>query len=98
MVPRHEVETVEATDSPAVIIRRFRDTGHSRLLVRDGSADNIIGVLKSRDFLDAGKSGATADPRALLIEAPVVRDGMNALDVLETLRKSPAHMVLVYDE
>lgn len=98
MVPRHEVETVEATDSPAVIIRRFRDTGHSRLLMRDGDADNIIGVLKSRDFLDAGKSGVSPDPRALLIEAPVVRDGMNALDVLETLRKSPAHMVLVYDE
>lgn len=32
MVPRHEVETVEVTDSPSVIIRRFRDTGHSRLL------------------------------------------------------------------
>jgi putative hemolysin len=98
MVPRHEVETVEATDSPAVIIRRFRDTGHSRLLVRDGTADNIIGVLKSRDFLDTGDSDAAPEPRAVLIEAPVVRDGMNALDVLETLRKSPAHMVLVYDE
>lgn len=98
MVPRHEVETVEATDSPATIIRRFRDTGHSRLLLRDGNPDNIVGVLKSRDFLDAGKSGTPPDPRALLTEAPVVRDGMNALDVLETLRKAPAHMVLVYDE
>lgn len=97
MVPRHEVEIVEATDRAATIIRRFRETGHSRLPVRDGSADNIIGVLKSHDFLDMGKS-ATADPKALLIEAPVVRDGMAALDVLETLRKSPAHMVLVYDE
>lgn len=98
MVPRHDVETVEATDSPAVIIRRFRETGHSRLLVRDGQADNIIGVLKSRDFLDTGMSSGEPDPRALLIDAPVVRDRMNALDVLETLRKSPAHMVLVYDE
>jgi putative hemolysin len=98
MVPRHEVETVEATDTPATIIRRFRETGHSRLLLRDGDADNIVGVLKSRDFLDVGKSGAPPDPRALLTEAPVVRDGMNALDVLETLRKAPAHMVLVYDE
>jgi putative hemolysin len=98
MVPRHEVETVEATDSPALIIRRFRDTGHSRLLVREGSADNIIGVLKSRDFLDVGKAGVPHDLRGLLIETPVVRDGMSALDMLETLRKSPAHMVLVYDE
>ena len=57
-----------------------------------------MGVLKSRDFLDAGQSDAAQDPRALVIEAPVVRDGMNALDVLETLRTSPAHMVLVYDE
>lgn len=98
MVPRHEVEVVEATDSPASIIRRFRETGHSRLPVRDGDADNIIGVLKSRDFLNAGRAGAVPDPRALVIEAPVVRDGMNALDLLDTLRASPAHMVLVYDE
>jgi putative hemolysin len=64
--------------------------------VRDGNPDNIIGVLKSRDFLDA--DGSAPDTRALLIEAPVVRDGMAALDVLETLRGAPAHMVLVYDE
>lgn len=98
MVPRHEIETVEASETAASIIRRFRETGHSRLLLRDGSAENIIGVLKSRDFLDAGRSRGAFDPRAVMIEAPVVRDGMNALDVLETLRKSPAHMVLVYDE
>ncbi len=98
MVPRHDIETVDADDSPATIIQRFRDTGHSRLLVRDGSPDDIVGVLKSRDFLDPGAAGLPVNPRALLIEAPVVRDGMNALDVLETLRKSPAHLVLVYDE
>ena len=33
-----------------------------------------------------------------MIEAPVVGEGMAALDVLEALRASPAHMVLVYDE
>ncbi len=102
MIPRHEVETVNASDSVATIIRRFRDTGHSRLLVRDGNADDIIGVLKSRAFLemgaDIGTGAAALDVRSLVIDAPVVRDRMNALDVLETLRTSPAHMVLVYDE
>ncbi len=98
MVPRHEVEVVDISETPAAIIRRFRETGHSRLPVRDGGPDNIIGILKSRDFLDAGKSAAPLDPSAFIFEAPVVRDGMAALDVLEALRKSPAHMVLVYDE
>jgi putative hemolysin len=98
MVPRHEVEVVDVGDSPADIIRRFRDTGHSRLLVREDDPDNIIGVLKSRDFLASGAGGDPVDVRSLLIETPVVRDGMAALDVIETLRSAPGHMVVVYDE
>jgi putative hemolysin len=98
MVPRHEVEVVDIDATPSAIIRQFRETDHSRLPVRDGAPDNIIGVLKSRDFLDAGKSGSAPDIRALIFETPVVRDGMAALDVIEALRKAPAHMVLVYDE
>lgn len=98
MVPRHEVEVVDLDATPAAIVRRFRETGHSRLPVRDGGPDNIIGVFKSRDFLDVGRSGTMADPRTLVFETPAVRDGMAALDVIEALRKSPAHMVLVYDE
>jgi putative hemolysin len=98
MIPRHEVETVNASDGAATIIRRFRDTGHSRLLVRDGTADDIIGVLKSRVFLDTAAPDVALDVRAQVIDVPVVRDRMNALDVLDTLRTSPAHMVLVYDE
>ncbi|TDK50703.1 hemolysin family protein [Antarcticimicrobium luteum] len=98
MVPRHEVDMINITESPDAIIRRFRDTGHSRLPVRDGRPDNIIGILKSRDFLSASVADAVQDPKSLVFEAPVVRDGMAALDVLEALRKSRAHMVLVYDE
>jgi putative hemolysin len=32
------------------------------------------------------------------VQAPIVRDGMAALDVIEKLRQAPAHMLLVYDE
>ncbi|PYF09240.1 putative hemolysin [Rhodobacter viridis] len=98
MTPRHEVELVEITDSPAAIVKRFRETGHSRLPVRDGGADEIVGVLSAHDFLDHRPRGEAADLRALILPAPVVLDGMSALDVVETLRTSPAHIVLVFDE
>ncbi|MFW5655663.1 MAG: hemolysin family protein [Roseicyclus sp.] len=98
MIPRHEVEMVDIDDPPERIVRRFRETGHSRLPVRDGGPDDILGILKSRDFLVTGEDAPLPDPRALLIEVPVVREGMAALDVLEALRAAPAHMVLVYDE
>ena len=98
MIPRHEVEVVDIDDPSESIVRRFRETGHSRLPVRDGGPDDIVGLLKSRDFLVTGEDAPAPDPRSLLIDVPVVRDGMAALDVLEALRASPAHMVLVYDE
>ena len=56
----------------------------------------MIGVITTRDFLSSPRGAF--DLRSLIIEAPVVRDGTRALDVIETLRTAPAHMVLVYDE
>lgn len=98
MTPRHEVETVDVSDSPQTIIRRFREGRHSRLAVTEGEPDNVIGVLQSRDFLGSTAQRGGVEVRALVIEAPVVRDGMGALQVIEALRGSPSHMLLVYDE
>src|SRR5690606_11226092 len=78
MVPRHEVEFIDVTDDPATVIARFRDTGHARLPVRDGGPDDIIGIIRFRDLLEAGPTAGAADLRALIVETPVVRDGMAA--------------------
>ncbi|GGO25898.1 hemolysin [Gemmobacter aquaticus] len=98
MTPRHEVEMVDVNDSSQTIIRRFREGRHSRLAVKDGEPDNVIGVLHARDFLGSTAQRGGLDVRSQVIEAPVVRDGMGALAVIEALRGSAAHMVLVYDE
>lgn len=98
MVPRGDVDLIDVTDTATTIIRRFRETRRSRLPVKDGDSDNIIGVVSSRDFLERGDGEKITDVRKLVIDAPVVRDGMAALDVIDALRKAPAHMALVYDE
>ncbi|SNR26612.1 HlyC/CorC family transporter [Paracoccus sediminis] len=94
MTPRHEVEAVDVADTPADVLQKFRDSRRSRLLVRDGTDDEIIGVITLRDLL----STDVADLRPLVQEVPVIREGLPALNVIEELKASPAHMLLVYDE
>lgn len=99
MTPRHAVETVEITDTPQQLIQRFRETGHSRLVVRDGIADDaILGVITLRDLLDLAPGGGTFDLRRALEPAPVVPESLPALAVIEVLRQTPARMAFVYDE
>lgn len=97
MTPRHEVDVVDADADLPEVVRRFRETGRSRLAVRDGSDDEIIGMVLWRDFL-MDDAATDVSARTKLIETPVVRDGMPALDVIEQLRNAPGHMLLVYDE
>ncbi|WP_353476665.1 hemolysin family protein (plasmid) [Salipiger sp. H15] len=96
MTPRHEVALLDLTDPPAQLLAQLRDSRLTRMPVRDGAEGEVIGVLAAHDLLSP--DGTLLDPRARLLEAPVVRDGMPALDLIETLRGAPAHMVLVYDE
>ena len=96
MTPRHEVALLDLTDPPAELIAQLRDSRLTRMPVREGPEGEVIGVLAAHDLLSP--DGALLDPRSRLLEAPVVRDGMPALDLIETLRGAAAHMVLVYDE
>jgi putative hemolysin len=98
MTPRNEVETVDGSSAKADLLQRIHDLSRSRLPVWEGRPDNIVGVLTTRDILAPALMKEPFDLRALLREAPVVRDGQSALDVIDRLRTAPAHMVLVYDE
>ncbi|WP_111411728.1 hemolysin family protein [Billgrantia lactosivorans] len=96
MTPRHEVEMADVDDSHAQIVARFRRCGRSRLPLRDGGQDDIVGVVQSRELLHAAEAGF--DPRSLARPAPVVHDALPAMQVIEQLKAAPAQMLLVYDE
>jgi len=98
MTPRHAVEMLDITADKADLVRQIRDLGRSRLPVWEDEPDNIIGVLTTRDILAHALTQEPFDARALLRDAPMVRNRQSALGVIECLRKAPAHMVLVYDE
>lgn len=97
MTPRHDVEIAEADESRDEIVARFRDSGHSRLPLRDGGPDEIVGVIAARDVMSVDDDNGF-DVRAFLRAAPVVHDSLPALEVIERLRAAPSSMLLIFDE
>jgi putative hemolysin len=98
MTPRRDVEVIDIEDGPDEIREQLRATQRSRLPIRNGSSDEILGTLFVKDAYDFIAGGKILDIRSIMREAPVVSDLTGALDVIQALRRAPAHMVLVYDE
>jgi putative hemolysin len=98
MTPRNEVSMIDLADPDAVISAALLRTNHSRCVVFDGNRDSALGIVQAKDMLDAYLAGQTPDIRALVREAPIVPETVDARDVVAILRDSPVHMGLVHDE
>ncbi|KAB2786903.1 HlyC/CorC family transporter [Brucella anthropi] len=98
MTPRMDVEMVDIDDSFDEIREQLQTTSRSRLPVRGEDSDEVIGVLQVRDFFNQLSSKGSVNLREIVRDVPVVSDFSDALDVVEAIRGTPTHMVLVYDE
>ncbi|MBB4007758.1 hemolysin family protein [Allorhizobium taibaishanense] len=98
MTPRRDVEAISVDDTIEEIRETLRESQHSRLPVRNGNSDEIIGVMLVKNFYDALANGGTIDIRSITSEVPIVSDLAGAIDIIQSIRKTVLHMVLVYDE
>ncbi len=98
MTPRTDVDWLSVDASPDEVREALVASLHTRLPVAGDSADNIIGVVQSRDIVAAQISGQPLDIRTLMRRAEIVPDQLDAMDALEKLRFSEVPMLLVHDE
>ncbi len=98
MTPRLDVDVVDLADDGEEIRRTILDTHRSRLLVQDGDADSIIGVVAIKDIIGVFANGQPLELRRFVQPVPVVMDHADALDVVRAIRNSTVHMALVVDE
>lgn len=98
MTPRTDVVWLDLDDPDQEILARLRASNHSLLPVARGAIENIIGVIKVRDLLAPALSGAKLDIEGLMLQAPLVPDTLDALDVLQLLKGADVPMALVHDE
>jgi putative hemolysin len=98
MTPRTEVDWINLQADDATIRKTLMETQHSRLPAGDGSVDDMVGVVQTRDLLATLLAGKALEPRKHVLKAPIAHDQADALDVLTTLKASDVPVALVHDE
>ncbi|MDH3228657.1 MAG: hemolysin family protein [Alphaproteobacteria bacterium] len=102
MVPRADIDAVEAGTPLDEVIAVMTRQGHSRIPVYQGTLDDAIGMIHIRDVLGAidkaNGRGRRPGLRQLVRQLLFVAPRMRVLDLLLQMRKSRIHMALVVDE
>jgi putative hemolysin len=98
MTPRTDIDWIDIRCTPDQIRTALAETTHSRIPVAQGSVDDIVGVISTRDMLTALLDGKEIDLPALTRKAPVIPDLMDAMDALAVLRSAEVPLALVHDE
>ena len=98
MTPRTEVDWIDAGSTPDEVHAALLETAHNRLPVAEGSIENIVGVIQTRDVLACMLEGRPIDLNRLCRTAPVIPDLMDAMDALAVLRSADVPLALVHDE
>jgi putative hemolysin len=98
MTPRTELAWIDRTDPPKDIALALKAAPHSRIVVCEGSIDNVVGIVQAKDILDRILSGGDLSIGVVLRQPIVVPDTVTALDALERLKTDPLGLALVLDE
>jgi putative hemolysin len=97
MTHRNTVEWLDVNAPVEENDRIIRESGYTKFLVCDDTIENILGVIKLRDYIDScEKPGFSL--RALVSQPLYIPETMNALKILERFRKERNYFAVVVDE
>ena len=102
MVPRQNILSIDIEDPIEDIINVIVDSGYSRIPVYEGSIDNIIGVLYTkeiiREYIKRNGNLTNTDLRDLMREAFFVVGSKKISDLLKNFQQKKQHLAIVIDE
>lgn len=98
MTPRTEIVWVDSEAPLEEIQQTIAQSTHSRILVAQGSLDDVLGVVHAKELLLPLVRGEPLDLTAVLRQPLYVPESMRALEVLELFKQSATHIALVIDE
>lgn len=98
LTPRVDVILIDAQDDQNAIRDIIFKERYSRIPVYEDSIDNIIGILQTRDYLEALSEGKTPDIKELITEAHFIYKSRKLSDILTDFKNKKLHIAIVTDE
>ncbi len=98
VTPRVDMEAIDIRDPYEVNIKKLLESTFSRIPVYEDTPDEIIGILHLNNFFKKYADNEKVSIRELLRPATVVHKTMPLPQVLEKMKQTKSHMVVVLDE
>ncbi len=97
MIPRSQMDMIDAAESPETFIPYVIETAHSRFPVWQDNRDNVIGILLAKDLLRF-YAEEEFDFRDMLRPAVFVPESKRLNVLLKEFRANRNHIAIVVDE
>jgi len=99
MVPRIDILAIEANLSFSDAVKKFMETGFSRIPVYKDKVDEILGILYAKDLLEvASNGGYQGSITELTRSAYFVPESKVVNELLADMQKKRVHLAIVVDE
>ena len=98
MTPRPDVDWIDVNDPDDATIKHIIASHHSRLLLCQGSVDEVLGVVHAKDLLHQIATGQAFDPHACVKPVLTLHETTTILRMLEIFRQAPMRVAVVLDE
>ncbi len=98
MTPRPEIVFLDPDMGSEEILELIKQSGHSRFPVASGDADNLVGIVQTKDLLAHIGKGGELDVSAVMHPPTYVPETVNVMRLLEAMRGSPVRMLVITDE
>lgn len=98
MTPRHRVVFLDVTEPDEANRKLMEESSHSHYPVCDGTTDNVIGMVSTRQLWTQSLKGTGFDIRAAMSDAHFVPEVAPVLSVMEQMRVAGTPDAMVVDE
>lgn len=98
MIPREKLDAIEIHTKPAKVLEMVRAVGHTRLPVYDGTLDNVVGILNTKNLFYILTLGHVVVLEDALYPATFIDPDESIAQALRLFRRIRRPMAIVRDK